>query len=64
MLHKRIISEVLIMKTSKKANDLIDKYNDQGWISEDDMIELLKEYMQIMYLHGMQVTTPGYSTFY
>jgi len=59
MLCKRIISEVLVMKTSIKANALIDKCNEQGWISDDDLIELLKEYMQTMYLHGMQITTPG-----
>lgn len=35
MLLKRIISEVLIMKTSKKGDELIDKYNEQGWISDD-----------------------------
>jgi hypothetical protein len=64
MLCKRIISEVLIMKTSKRANELIDKYNDQGWISDDDMVELLKEYMQTTYLLGMQVITPGYTPFY
>ena len=64
MLCKRIISEVLVMKTSIKGNALIDKYNEQGWISDDDFIELLKEYMQTMYLHGMQVATPGYSPIY
>jgi DNA-binding Lrp family transcriptional regulator len=64
MLCKRIISEVLVLKTSIKGNALIDKYNEQGWISDDDFIELLKEYMQTMYLHGMEVRTPGYSSFY
>ena len=38
MLCKRIISEVLLMKTSIKGNTLIDKYNEQGWISDDDLI--------------------------
>jgi hypothetical protein len=47
---------VLVLKTSTKDNALIDKYNEQGGIFDDDLIELLKE---AMYLHGMQVTTPG-----
>jgi len=59
MLCKRIIFEVLdLWKTSIKANTLIDKYKEQGWISDDDLIELLKEYMQTMYLLGIDVTTP------
>ena len=29
------------VKTSKKGNELIDKYNEQGYISDDDFIELL-----------------------
>ena len=62
MLCKRIISEILVMKTSVKGNALIDKYNEQGWISDDDLIELLKEYTQTMYLLGMQVTTPGWGS--
>jgi hypothetical protein len=45
MLSKRIIFEVLLLKTSTKGNALIDKYNEQGYLSDDDMIELLKEYM-------------------
>jgi hypothetical protein len=59
MLCKRIISEVLVWKTSYRGNALIDKYNEQGWISDDDMIELLKEYMQTMYQfgHAMQWLT-------
>lgn len=30
MLSKRIIYEVLVLKTSTKGNALIDKYNEQG----------------------------------
>ena len=62
MLAKRIISEVLdVWKTSIKANALIDKYKEQGWISDDDLIELLKEYIQTMYLLGMH---PGHGPVY
>ncbi|MGA9154286.1 MAG: hypothetical protein WBZ36_27200 [Candidatus Nitrosopolaris sp.] len=57
MLSKRIISEVLLMKTSKKADDLIFKYYQQGYISDDDLIELLKEYMLTMHQLGA-TTTP------
>jgi hypothetical protein len=64
MLCERIVSEVLVLKTSIKGNALIDKYNEQGWISDDDLIELPKEYTQTMYLHGMQVRTPGFSPVY
>jgi hypothetical protein len=60
MLCRRIISEVLVWKTSNKGNALIDKYNEQGWMSEDDMIELLKEYMQTMYQFGHAVQWPTY----
>jgi hypothetical protein len=56
MLSKCIIYEVLVLKTSTKNNALIDKYNEQGGIFDDELIELLKE---AMYLHDMQVTTPG-----
>jgi hypothetical protein len=55
MLLKRIISEVLyvyVMKTNKKVTELIDKYNEQGYISDDDLIELLKEYMLTMHQSG------------
>jgi|SRR5215471_7682879 hypothetical protein len=61
MLCKRIIFEVLVMKTSIKGNTLIDKYKEQGWISDDDLIELLKEYTQTLYLLGRQ---PGYGPVY
>jgi hypothetical protein len=44
MLAKRIMSEVFVWKTSEKGTALIDKYNEQGYISDDDLIELLKEY--------------------
>jgi hypothetical protein len=54
-LLKRIISEVLLMKTSKKGDALIDKYNEQGHISDDDLIELLKEYTLTM--HQLGATT-------
>ena len=64
MLSKRIIYEVLVLKTSTKGNALIDKYNEQGWIADDEMIELLKEYTQSMYQHGMQIITAGYSPVY
>jgi hypothetical protein len=64
MLSKRIISEVLVLKTSTKGDALIDKYNEQGWISDDDMIELLKEYMLTMYQLGIQVMTTGYRPIY
>jgi hypothetical protein len=56
-LSKRIISEVLLMKTSKKADELIEKYYQQGYISDDDMIELITEYMLTMYQLGA-TTTP------
>jgi len=61
MLCKRIIFEVLVMQTSIKGNTLIDKYKEQGWISDDDLIELLKEYTQTLYLLGRQ---PGYGPVY
>jgi len=57
MLSKRIISEVLLMKTSKKADDLIAKYYQQGYMSDDDLIELLNEYMLTMCQLGA-TTTP------
>jgi hypothetical protein len=60
MLSKRIISEVLVWKTSTKGNALIDKYKEQGWISDDDMIELLKEYTQAMYQFGLAMQWPTY----
>lgn len=44
ILVKRIISEVLIWKTNEKSAALIDKYNEQGYLSDDDLIELLKEH--------------------
>ena len=53
MLSKRIISEVLIWKTSKKGTALVDKYNEQGYISDDDLIELLKEYTLTMHQLGV-----------
>jgi hypothetical protein len=55
MLLKRIISEVLyvyVMKTNKKVTELIDKYNEQGYISDDDLIDLLKEHMLTMHQSG------------
>jgi hypothetical protein len=64
MLSKRIIYEVLVLKTSTKGNALIDKYNEQGWISDDEMIELLKEYAQSMYQLGMDIITAGYRPVY
>ena len=64
MLSKRIIYEVLVLKTSTKGNALIDKYNEQGWISDDEMIELLKEYAQSMYQLGMEIITAGYRPVY
>lgn len=64
MLSKRIIYEVLVLKTSTKGNALIDKYNEQGWISDDEMIELLKEYTQSMYQLGMDIITAGYRHVY
>jgi len=45
------------MKTSKKADDLIVKYYQQGYMSDDDLIELLNEYMLTMYQLGA-TTTP------
>jgi hypothetical protein len=44
VLSKRIISEVLIWKTSEKGEALINKYYEQGYISDDDLIELLNEH--------------------
>lgn len=44
MLVKRIIAEVIIWKTSEKGTRLIDKYNEEGYLSDDDLIELLKEH--------------------
>ena len=64
MLSKRIIYEVLVLKTSTKGNALIDKYNEQGWISDDEMVELLKEYAQSMYQLGMEIITAGYRPVY
>jgi hypothetical protein len=64
MLSKRIIYEVLVLKTSTKGNALIDKYNEQGWISDDERIELLKEYAQSMYQLGMEIITAGYRPVY
>jgi hypothetical protein len=60
----RIMSEVLAWRTSNKANALINKYKEQGWISDDDMIELLREHMQGMYEFGRGVITAGYSPVY
>ncbi len=48
MLLKRIISEVLyvsVTRNSRNVTELIEKYNEQGYISDDDFIQLLKEYM-------------------
>jgi hypothetical protein len=52
MLVKRIIAEVLTMKSSEKGTTLIDKYNEEGYLSDDDLIELLKEYMLTMHRLG------------
>ena len=52
MLLKRIISEVLTWKTSDKGTALIDKYNGQGYLSDDDLIELLKEHTLAMHQLG------------
>jgi hypothetical protein len=52
MLTKRIMSEVLIMKTSKKGDAIVDKYHEQGDISDDDLIELLTEYTLTMQQMG------------
>ena len=60
MLCRRIMSEVLVWKTSNKGNALIAQVYEQGWMSEDDMIELLKEYMQTMYQFGHAVQWPTY----
>ncbi len=60
MLTKRIISEVLVWKTSTKCNALIDKYKEQGWISDDDMIELLREYIRGTYQFGLAMQWPTY----
>ena len=52
MLLKRIISEVLTWKTTEKGTALIDKYNEHGHLSDDDLIEVLKEYLLSMHLLG------------
>jgi biotin operon repressor len=52
MLLKRIISEVLTWKISEKGTSLIDKYNEQGYLSDDDLIELLKEHTIAMHQFG------------
>jgi len=55
MLLKRIISEGLystVKRNSKKVNELIEKYNEQGYISDDDLIKLLNEYMLTAYELG------------
>jgi hypothetical protein len=64
MLVERIISEVLTWKTSEKGTTLIDKYNEEGHLSDDDLIELLKEHTLTMYRLGatMQLITLGYHT--
>jgi len=64
VLTKRIMSEVLAWRTSNKANALINKYKEQGWISDDDMIELLREHMQGMYEFGKGAIIAGYSPVY
>jgi biotin operon repressor len=64
ILSKRIIYEVLVLKTSAKGTALIDKYNEEGWISDDDMIELLKEYTESMFQLGMQAIPTGFRAVY
>jgi hypothetical protein len=46
------MSDVLVMKTSEKGNALINKYYEQGYSSDDDLIELLKEYTLTMHELG------------
>jgi hypothetical protein len=45
-LLKRIISEVIIWKTGYRGIQLLEKYENEGHLSEDDIIQLLKEHTQ------------------
>ncbi|MGB6672240.1 MAG: hypothetical protein WBE34_07395 [Candidatus Nitrosopolaris sp.] len=55
ILVKRIMSEVLIWKTSEKGTALIDKYQEQGYLHDDELIELLKEYTSSMQQFGAEI---------
>jgi hypothetical protein len=55
ILVKRIMSEVLIWKTSEKGTALVDKYQEHGYLHDDDLIELLKEYTSSMQQFGAEI---------
>jgi hypothetical protein len=55
ILVKRIISEVLVLRTSEKGTALIYKYQEQGYLHDDDLIELLKEHTMSMQQMGAEI---------